>query len=109
MGEKLLAQRLFLLLRDTKSDTSRAAQAVLEWTAEQRDWLWPHIVAGEAPCWKSLPALARAIEAGTDAPPLFGCAAAVSRLLELDTFEAELLTAAVALGRSPRLLPLRQR
>jgi hypothetical protein len=109
MGEKLLARRLLLLLRDTKSDTSRAAQAVLEWTAEQREWLWPQIRTGKAPCWRALPALARAIEAGGEKPPLLGCAEAVARLLELDAFEAELLAAALVLGRSPRLLPLRQR
>lgn len=107
MGEKLLAQRLLLLLRDMKSDTSRAAQAVLEWTAEQREWLWPQIASGKAACWRRLPALARAIE--IDAAPLAGCMASVSRLLELDPFETELLAGAVMLCRSPRLLTLRQR
>ena len=102
MGEKLLAQRLILLLRETKSETSRTAHAVLEWTAEQRDWLWPQRrkARGRAGTpWR--PSRARSTRATRRRCSRFH--RTVSRLLELDGFEAELLAAAVAFSRSPRL------
>src|SRR3954470_10865411 len=62
-----------------------------------------------ARCWESLAALARAIETEEAPAPLAGCLDAVSRLLELDAFEAAVLEATVALGRAPRLSVLRMR
>jgi AAA+ superfamily predicted ATPase len=115
MGDKLLAQRLLLLLRDTKSGTSRAAQAALEWAGEERAWLWPHLPAvtkaddGGKPCWKDLRTWAAAIDTAQAPTPLLGCIEAVCRLLDLDPFEEGLLTTAVMFSRSPRLGPLRQR
>src|SRR4051812_39185712 len=109
MGEKLLAQRLLLLLRESHVGTSAIARAVLEWTADQREWLWPQRRGASAPCWKTLPARVRAIRTDEAPLPLLGCVDAVSRLLELDDFDAELLRAAVMLGRSAPLTALRER
>ncbi|HEX5182670.1 MAG TPA: AAA family ATPase [Allosphingosinicella sp.] len=109
MGEKLLAQQLLLLLRETNGGTTRTARAALAWAKEERLWLWPHLKGGKRPGWRDLPALARAIDTGETPAPLFACVEAVARLLELDAFEAALLRTAVALDRSRRLAPLRQR
>ncbi|HEY1606898.1 MAG TPA: AAA family ATPase [Allosphingosinicella sp.] len=109
MGEKLLAQQLLLLLRETNGGTTRTARAALAWAKEERQWLWPHLKGGKGPGWRDLPALARAIDTGEAPATLFACVEAVARLLQLDAFEAALLRAAVALGRSRRLAPLRQR
>ena len=50
MGEKLLAQRLIRLLRDTQGRSSRTAWTLIDWLVDQGDWLWPDIVfAGAAP------------------------------------------------------------
>src|SRR5206468_4844392 len=109
MGEKLLAQRLLSLLRDTIGGNSRAAQAVLEWAADQSGWLWPQLESGTNLCWEGLPALVQAIDTDEAPAPLAGCVDAVVRLLELDSFEAALLEAAVALSRGRRLSSLRMR
>lgn len=109
MGEKLLAQQLLLLLRETNGGTTRTARAALAWAKEERLWLWPHLKGGKGPGWRDLPALARAIDTGETPATLFACVEAVARLLQFDAFEAGLLRAAVALGRSRRLAPLRQR
>ncbi len=131
MGEKLLAQRLIRLLRDTNSRSSRTGLTLLEWATDQRDWLWPDIAfaeadapvepggwrlwpAADAPvcadetlCWERLPALADAID--TDAPALLGSVDAVAALLAFDSFEREVLHVSVALDRLPRLARLRSR
>lgn len=107
MGEKLLAQRLLLLLRETHVGTSDTARALLEWVTDQSEWLWPRRKNRKPPCWKTLAARSRAIATDEAPPPLLGCVDAVSRLLELDPFDAGLLSAAVLLARSARLAPLR--
>ena len=82
MGEKLLAQRLIRLLRDTNGRSSRTALALLDWAADQRDWLWPDIAfagcgggrrrsPGETLSWERLPALADAIDTDEPEPALF--------------------------------------
>ena len=134
MGEKLLAQRLIRLLRDTNSRSSRTALALLDWAADQREWLWPDIAfedaavpieaggwqmlpapaaevvdAGEALSWERLPELARAIDTDEPEPPLFACTDAVAELLAFDPFERELLRAVTAFDRLPRLALFRSR
>ena len=64
MGEKLLAQRLIRLLRDTTGRSSRTALNLLDWLRDERDWLWPDVVFADAdaalddpPCGFTAPAL----------------------------------------------------
>jgi hypothetical protein len=117
MGEKLLAQRTLVLLRDTYGRGSRIAAALLEWAFDERDWLWPDRVfadkdkgeEGETLDWSTLPALAEAIAIDEPEAEVFACTAAVSRLLDLDPFEAELLRVATAFRRFARLAALRSR
>ncbi|MET1112043.1 MAG: ATP-binding protein [Allosphingosinicella sp.] len=118
MGEKLLAQRVLVLLRENGGRTSATARALLDWAGDRKDWLWPDVkwsdggksgkkCKGKALDWDSLPALAAAIETREPAPPLLRAAEAVARLLELDAFDSALLDAAVALARLPQLTALR--
>ncbi len=116
MGEKLLAQRLIRLLRDTKGRSSRAALALLDWTADERDWLWPDIAfaegkarRGEKLTWERLPALADQIATDAPAPAMFAICDAVAELLAFDPFEAELLRVVVAMDRMPRFSSFRSR
>jgi len=118
MGEKLLAQRILVLLRENVGRTSAAGRALLDWAGDRRDWLWPDLKwsdkrkksgkKGKPLDWDSLPALTAAIDTSEATPPLLRAAGAVARLLELDPFDSTLLVAAVALARLPRLTALRQ-
>ena len=117
MGEKLLAQRILCLLRDTKSQSGKAATAMIDWATDQRDWLWPDRVwrmpkqriKGETIDWKSLPRLAGEIDLAEDEPCLFASARAVCALLALEPFECEALRLVAALDALPRLSALRNR
>ena len=125
MGEKLLAQRLIRLLRDSNGRSSRTGLALLDWARDQRDWLWPQIdwPAGLAdPCdfaqaepvadplsWDRLAELAGAIDTDGPEPALFASADAVSDLVGFEPFEREVLRVASALDRLPRLALLRGR
>ncbi|MGQ0588799.1 MAG: AAA family ATPase [Sphingosinicella sp.] len=128
MGERLLAQRLIRLLRDTTGRTSRTGLALLDWAVDQRDWLWPGIAfaddagappeggwlsrfggSGETLCWERLPALAEAIDTREAEPALFGCVDTVAELLVLDPFEREVLRVVAAFDRLPRLAAFRSR
>ena len=121
MGEKLLTQRLIVALRETDGAASRTAQALLEWAADNRDWLWP---ADEAAAsgkkakkrkgggkieWDRLPVLARRIDTDEPVSPLESSLAGVSAMLGFDPFEAALLAAVASLQRLPRLSSLRAR
>jgi len=80
MGEKLLAQRVLTLLRDTYGKSSREAEAALQWAQDSRDWLWPDRiwadpetgVAGDTIDWTSLASLAGDIDVSAPLPELFG-------------------------------------
>ncbi|HEX8624431.1 MAG TPA: AAA family ATPase [Allosphingosinicella sp.] len=119
MGEKLLAKQLLVLLRDTTGRKSIAAQTLLDWAQERKDWLWPNRKwpgpkprrkkARLALDWDGLPALAAAIDTAEPEPPLFELTGAASRLLDFDRFEAVLLNAVAGLARLPRLSALRRR
>jgi AAA+ superfamily predicted ATPase len=123
MGEKLLAQRLIRLLRDTNGRSSRTALALLDWARDQRDWLWPDIDwPAAADCddpaqaavpdplsWDRLIELADAIDTQGPEPALFASADAVSDLVGFEPFEREVLRVASALDRLPRLALLRGR
>jgi len=116
MGEKLLAQRMLLALRDTMGGGGKAAAATLEWAFEQRGWLWPERtfadaekgIAGERLEWGRLGELAGAMDTHAPRPELLAGVGAAARLLQLDDFEARLLETAVALWRMPRLATLRR-
>jgi len=117
MGEKLLAQQMLVLLRETTGRKSPAANVLLDWAREKKDWLWPGRKwpggkgakkARIALDWDGLPALASAIDAGEPGLALFELLDTISRLLELDPFEHALLRAAVATARLPRLQALRR-
>src|SRR5688572_19724218 len=96
MGEKLLAQRLIRLLRDSNGRSSRLALALLDWARDQQDWLWPQLTFavdaaemdetpwpaaaqadGGCPAdslsWERLPELASAIDTDEPVPALFEC------------------------------------
>ena len=116
MGEKLLAQRLIRLLRETNGRSSRTALSLLDWAMDQRDWLWPDIAfaepgsrRGQVLSWERLPALAEVIVTDEVEPSLFACVDATSTLLGFDDFERQVLRAAAALDRLPRLAQLRGR
>jgi transitional endoplasmic reticulum ATPase len=118
MGEKLLAQHLLGLLRDTAGRNTLAARALLDWAEQGKDWLWPgrkwpgpkarstKKKARLALDWDSLPALAAAIDTAEPEAPLFALTGAVARLLAFDPFEAKLLGAVAAMARLPRLAAL---
>ncbi|HYE27043.1 MAG TPA: AAA family ATPase [Allosphingosinicella sp.] len=134
MGEKLLARRLIQVLRATNGRNARTALTLLDWTREQRDWLWPEIdwpetapaafmpamAWGPAPpageeeaedplSWDALAELVGSI-APDEAPwALLEAVDAAAELLGLDAFEREVLRFAAALDRGPRLGPLRAR
>jgi transitional endoplasmic reticulum ATPase len=116
MGEKLLAQRLIRLLRETSGPVSRSGLTLLDWARDQRDWLWPDIRfaepgtrRGEKLCWARLPALADAIDTDEPAPELLATVDAACDLLGFDAFEREVLRVATALDRLPRLALFRSR
>lgn len=122
MGEKLLAQRVLALLRNTSSRCSKAGLAIIDWASDQRGWLWPDRLSAtddetgtsdERPAplidWAQLPELIRRIDTTEPVPALFACVETVGALLAFDPFEADVLRAAVALERLPRLAALRQR
>src|SRR4051812_4999238 len=115
MGEKLLAQRMLLLLRETVGARSREAAAALEWASDQRDWLWPGRAwaapegAGDKLDWPSLSVLAAAIETAEDEIPQFENVRHAAGLLGLGAFDAELLLAVAGFQRLPRLAQLRSR
>jgi len=116
MGEKLLAQRLIRLLRDTNGRSSRTALALLDWAMDQRDWLWPDIGfadqgarRGETLSWERLPALADRIDTDEAEPALFTSVEAVAALLDFEPFETELLRVITAMDRLPRLAAFRGR
>lgn len=103
MGEKLLAQRLIRLLRETCGRSSRTASTLLDWARDQRDWLWPDVAfadggdgALEPGGWRMLPAPdapREAADAAADAIARAGEALSWERLGELaaaiDTDEPE--------------------
>ena len=129
MGEKLLAQRVLQVLRNTYGQGSKVAAATLEWAAEQADWLWPErsFVPVETPAaepgggtamlalsggtlsWDGLAELIPVIDREELEPALFASVDAVADLLELDPFERELLSVATALVRLPNLAGLKTR
>ena len=135
MGEKLLAQRLIRLLRNTNGRSSRLGAALLDWARDQQDWLWPDLVFAEAEAeaipvetggwqmlaapapacasdtlsWDRLPALAEAIDTDEPVPVQFACVDTVSDLLDLDAFERELLRVCVGFDRFAALAAFRGR
>ena len=116
MGEKLLAQRLVRLLRDTYGRSSRTALALLDWAADHAGWLWPDIAFAEPGArrgkrldWDRLPALADTIRTDEPEPALFASTDAASDLLAFDPFERELLRVVAAFDRMPRLALFRGR
>ncbi|HEX8381218.1 MAG TPA: AAA family ATPase [Allosphingosinicella sp.] len=122
MGEKLLAQRILALLRDTIGPSSPEGAAALGWASDQRDWLWPgQAWADSAPGliaralgvetldWESLPRLLGRIDTAELEPPLFAGLRAAAALLELDRFDLDLIETVAAFERLPRLSALRFR
>lgn len=117
MGEKLLAQQLFQLLRETSGPSSQTGLALLDWVIDQRDWLWPEIRfvepdsrrRGEKLSWTTLPAPAERIRTDEAAPAPLATVEAACDLLGFDPFERAVLRAVVAVDRLPRLSLLRAR
>ena len=131
MGEKLLAQQLIRLLRDTNIRSSRTALALLDWARDQQAWLWPQLEfaddlappsfrdggapagdeaeAAERLSWDRLSDLASQIDTREPEPALFGCVDAVGALLDFDGFERDVLRIVVAFDRLPRLAGFRGR
>jgi AAA+ superfamily predicted ATPase len=116
MGEKLLAQRLIRLLRDTEGRSSRTARTLAEWAGDQRVWLWPDVEFEEIPgdegarlFWEGLPALADAIDTDEPASPALAAAGTVADLLAFDPFDRAVLHVATGLGRLPHLSAFRGR
>lgn len=123
MGEKLLAQRILALLRDTAGRQSKEGLAALEWAFDQRDWLWPErtwadeaapalfgqVGPGDTVDWISLPRLVAAIDTEEPEPALLAGVRAAADLLELGEFDRALLAAVAAFERLGRLPSLRMR
>lgn len=116
MGEKLLAQRLIRLLRDTEGRSSRTARTLAEWAGDQRDWLWPEMEFAEVPgeegarlFWEGLPALADAIDTDEPDSPALAAAGTIADLLAFAPFDRALLRVATALSRLPHLSAFRGR
>jgi AAA+ superfamily predicted ATPase len=113
MGEKLLAQRLIRLLRDTETRTGRTARTLIDWALDERDWLWPGMEFAEdesrQSLWERLPALADAIDTEAAPSAMLAAADAVSDLLAFAPFDREVLRAATALSRLQHLSTLRSR
>jgi AAA+ superfamily predicted ATPase len=121
MGERLLAQRLIRLLRDSVGRSSRTARTLLDWAADQSGWLWPDIEfafgdpeadgarAGETLSWERLPALADAIDTDEPEPALLASVDAVAELLAFDRFEREVLRIGAAMDRLAPLTAARSR
>lgn len=123
MGEKLLAQRILALLRDTAGRQSKEGLAALEWAFDQRDWLWPGRIwadeaapsrfgrsgSGDTVDWISLPRLVAAIDTDEPEPALLAGVRAAADLLELGEFDRALLAAVAGFERLGRLSALRMR
>lgn len=116
MGEKLLAQRILALLRNTAVKSSREAEAAIDWAREQSDWLWPGRcwacapgADGETLDWESLPRLLDEIAPQDEPSSLLSGIATVGDLLELDAFDRDLINVVAAFQRLPRLSALRFR
>jgi AAA+ superfamily predicted ATPase len=123
MGEKLLAQRVLALLRDTIGRQSKEGLAALDWASDQRDWLWPgrawadeaapprfgRCRAGDTVDWESLPRLVQAIDTDEPEPDLFAAVRAAADLLGLDPFDRALIAVVAAFERLPNLAALRTR
>jgi MoxR-like ATPase len=135
MGEKLLAQRLIRVLRETNGRNTRVGLMLLDWVREQRDWLWPQIEWPEAIAapfepaidwspqpaaepnvepqdpltWDSLPALADDVDTAEPPSALLASVDAVAGLLGFDAFERDVLRLGTVLERGRRLAPLRSR
>ena len=123
MGEKLLAQRVLALLRETVGRQSKEGLAALEWASDQRDWLWPgrtwsaetaptrfgRCRAGDTLDWDTLPRLIQAIDTDEPEPDLFGAVRAAADLLALEPFDRDLIATVAAFERLPNLAALRGR
>ena len=117
MGEKLLAQRVLVLLRDTYGKSSREAESTLQWAQDSRDWLWPDRTwadpetgaDGDTIDWTSLASLAGDIDVSAPLPELFGTISAALDILELDPFDRDLVVTAAAFERLQRLTHLSSR
>jgi SpoVK/Ycf46/Vps4 family AAA+-type ATPase len=117
MGEKLLAQRILCLLRDTESAASPVARALLGWATDECGWLWPDVRfavpngdgTGETLDWACLARRAGDIAVEEDEPLLFATVRSAARLLGLEGFDSELLAIGVALARLPKVANLRRR
>ena len=117
MGEKLLAQRVLTLLRDTYGKSSREAETSLQWAADLRDWLWPDRAWADAATgaegdtieWDSLARLVGDIDVSEPLPDLFGTINTALDLLDLDEFDRELIVTTTAFERLPRLAHLNGR
>ena len=117
MGEKLLAQRVLTLLRDTYGKSSREAESTLQWAQDSRDWLWPDRTwadpetgaDGDTIDWTSLASLAGDIDVSAPLPELFGTISAALDILELDPFDRDLVVTAAAFERLQRLTHLSSR
>lgn len=114
MGERLLAQRLIRLLRETETRSSQTARTLIQWITDESAWLWPDM---EFPCdedvarlWDRLPALADAIDTAEDElPPAMAASVAVADLLAFSPFDREVLCIVTALSRLGHLIALRNR
>ncbi|MFL6843938.1 MAG: ATP-binding protein, partial [Allosphingosinicella sp.] len=117
MGEKLLAQRILCLLRNTESAASPVARALLGWAADESGWLWPDVRfaqpdgdgTGETLDWACLARRAGDIAVEEAEPLLFATVRSAARLLGLEGFDSQLLAIGVALARLPKLAHLRRR
>jgi len=114
MGEKLLAQRLIRVLRETESRSSQTARTLIQWIVDESAWLWPDVAfamdedAGQF--WNRLPALADAIDTDEgEAPPAMAASAAVADLLGFAPFDREVLCIVTAFTRLGHLGGLRGR
>lgn len=111
MGEKLLAQRVLVLLRETVGKNSREAEAALGWARDNRDWLWPGREWAASDDggidWNSLAPLAGEIDVVQPEQTTLGSLARVADLLELGEFDRGLLSTVAALEHLPRLANLR--
>lgn len=116
MDEKLLAQRILKLVRESVGKKSREAEVALEWARDHREWLWPDRVWADTPDavgatidWESLLQLADEIGPAGAELPMFTCIGVAAELLDLGEFDRSLVETAAALQRLPRLTGLRMR
>ncbi|HYD11290.1 MAG TPA: ATP-binding protein [Allosphingosinicella sp.] len=114
MGEKLLAQRLIRLLRETESRSGRIARALVEWAFDEQDWLWPGVEfpeddEGRKGLWDRLPALADAIDTQESPSAVLRAVEVLSDLLAFAPFDREVLGVATGLCHFQHLSALRSR